>query len=63
MRDTERGRHRQRDKQTPSGEPDVGLDPGLQDPTPSQRQMLNHGVTQASLKILFYRNIKLKEKK
>ena len=27
MRDTERQRHRQREKQTPCREPDVGLDP------------------------------------
>ena len=27
MRDTERGRHRQREKQDPRREPDVGLDP------------------------------------
>ena len=27
MRDTERHRHRQREKQTPLGEPDAGLDP------------------------------------
>ena len=28
MRDTERDRHRQREKQAPCREPDVGLDPG-----------------------------------
>ena len=28
MRDPERQRHRQREKQAPGGEPDVGLDPG-----------------------------------
>ena len=28
MRDTERQRHRQREKQAPCREPDVGLDPG-----------------------------------
>ena len=27
MRDTERQRHRQMEKQAPCGEPDVGLDP------------------------------------
>ena len=29
MRDTERQRHNQREKQAPCGEPDVGLDPGI----------------------------------
>ena len=28
MRDTERQKHRQREKQSPCGEPNVGLDPG-----------------------------------
>ena len=28
MRDTERQRHRQREKQAPCGKPDAGLDPG-----------------------------------
>ena len=28
MRDTERQRHRKREKQSPCREPDVGLDPG-----------------------------------
>ena len=31
MRDTERQRHRQREKQAPCGEPDAGLDPGTLD--------------------------------
>ena len=41
MRDTEkeRQRHRQREKQTPCRETDVGLDPGPRDHTLSQRQM------------------------
>ena len=42
MRDTERNRerqrYRQRKKQTPCREPDVGLDPRLQDHALSQRQ-------------------------
>ena len=42
MRDTERQRHRQREKQAPSGEPDVGLDPRTQDYALSRRQTLNH---------------------
>ena len=42
MRDTERQRHRQREKQDPCREPDVRLDPGPWDHALSQRQMLNH---------------------
>ena len=42
MRDTERGRHRQREKQTPCREPDVGFDLEPQDHTLSQRQKLNY---------------------
>ena len=45
MRDMERQRHRQREKQAPSGEPHAELDPripGSQDNNLSQRQMLNH---------------------
>ena len=34
MRDTERQRRRQREKQAPCREPDVGLIPGLQDHAP-----------------------------
>ena len=50
MRDTarERQRHRLREKQVPCREPDMGLDPGSQDHTLGQRQMLNHWATQAS---------------
>ena len=40
--DTERQRHRQREKQAPHREPDVGLDPRTQDHALSRRQMLNH---------------------
>ena len=43
LRDKERGRHRQREKQPPCGEPDVGLNPGS---ALSWRQMLNHWATQ-----------------
>ena len=44
MRDTqsERQRHRKREKQAPHREPDVGLDPGSQDHALSRRKMLNH---------------------
>ena len=34
-------RHRQKEKQAPSREPDVGLDPGSQGHDLSQRQTLN----------------------
>ena len=44
MRDTERKRlkHRQREKQDPSREPDADSIPESQDHGLSQRQMLNH---------------------
>ena len=41
-RTIERGRDRQREKQAPCREPDVGLDPGTRDHALSQRQTLNH---------------------
>ena len=47
MRDTERQRHRQREKQDPCGKPDVGLDPRT-----LGSQALNHRVTQAFLLLL-----------
>ena len=40
MRDTERQRHRQREKQAPRGEPDAGLDPR----TPGSRPELKEDV-------------------
>ena len=48
MRDTQRQRHRQKEKQAPCEEPDVGLDPGPRDQLLSRRQMLNHRAIQAS---------------
>ena len=42
MRDTERQRYRQREKQAPHGEPDADSIPGPQDHDLSQRQTLNH---------------------
>ena len=53
MRDTERQRPRQREKQAPCGEPNAGLDPRLQYHTLSQRKMLNHWAIQASLLLPF----------
>ena len=40
-REKERERHRQRKRQVPCREPNVGLDPGLQDHSLGQRQALN----------------------
>ena len=50
MRDTQRERqkHRQREKQAPCKEPDVGLDPGSWNHALGQRQMLNHWPSQVS---------------
>ena len=42
MGDTERQRHRQREKLAPRREPDVGLDLRPWDHDLSQRQTLNH---------------------
>ena len=50
-------RHRQREKQAPCREPDVGLDPWSQDHDLSQRKVPNHWATQASL-LLFLSNNK-----
>ena len=43
MRDTERERqsHRQREKQAPCGEPDVGLDPGAPGSRPGLQAALH----------------------
>ena len=48
MRDTQKQRHRERENQAPSGEPDVGLHPGPRDHDLSQRQTLNHRAIQVS---------------
>ena len=45
MRNIERQRHRQREKQAPCREPDVGLDPGTQGSHPELKadaQLLSH---------------------
>ena len=45
MRDTERQRHRQREKQAPCGDPDVGLNPRTPISRPKQKayaQPLSH---------------------
>ena len=41
--ESERQRPRQREKQAPCGEPDVGLDPGTPGSQPGLRQTLHHG--------------------
>ena len=41
MRDTERQTHRQREKQGPCREPDVGLDPGTPGPLPEPKEGAN----------------------
>ena len=48
-RERERQRHRRWEKQAPCWEPDVGLDPGLQDRALGQRQAPNRCATQGSL--------------
>ena len=55
MRDTERKRqrHRQREKQAPHRETDVGLDPRSWDRALSRRQMPNGWATQASEHLIF----------
>ena len=37
MRDTEKQRHRQREKQAPCRDPDVGLDPGTLESCPEPK--------------------------
>ena len=51
MRDThrERKRHRQREKQAPCREPNVGLDPGTPGSRPGLKAALNHWATQLPL--------------
>ena len=53
MRDTERQRHRQREKRVPCGEPDAGLDsrtPGSRPEPKADTQPLSHpGVPKASI--------------
>ena len=61
MRDTERERqkHRQREKQAPCGEPDVGLDPGTLESHPEPKadaQPLSHPGVQGTV-VVFLRII------
>ena len=57
MRDTERQKHRQREKQAPHGEPDVGLDPRTPGSRPEPKedaQPLSHsGIPLIQFQILF----------
>ena len=45
----ERQRHRQREKQAPCREPDMGLDPVTPGSGPVLKVVLNHGATRAAL--------------
>ena len=54
VRERERQKIRQREKHAPHQEPNMGLDPRLQDHSLSQRQRLNPWATQAS-RILFFK--------
>ena len=65
MRDTEREReretqrHRQREKQAPCREPDVGLDPGLQDharPKAGTKPLSHPGASGIHLFFFFFKN-------
>ena len=60
MRDTEREghRHRQREKQAPCREPDVGLDPGSAGSHPGLQAALNCCATGAARKICTLRQTK-----
>ena len=60
--ETERQKHRQREKQAPCGEPDVGLDPRTLGSPPEQKadaQPLRHsGVPIIKILIKFYESFK-----
>ena len=49
--ESERQRHRQMEKQVPSREPDVGLDPGSPVSHPGLKAALNLWATRAALEI------------
>ena len=49
MRERQRQRHGQREKQAPCGEPDVGLDPGSPGSCPGLQAALNRCATGAAL--------------
>ena len=54
MRDTERGRDKQREKQAPCKEPDPGLDPRTLGSHPEPKADANHLATQVPLLTHFY---------
>ena len=56
MKDTQRQRHRQREKQAPYGEHDAGLNPRTLNKDLSGRQMLNHWATQVPRGLRFKLN-------
>ena len=49
----ERERHRQRERQAPCREPDVGLDPRSPGSGPGPKMALNHIAAQGSLQFRF----------
>ena len=57
MRDTKRGRerqrHRQKEKKAPCREPDMGLDPRTAGSHPGLKAALNHWATRAALNLLY----------
>ena len=55
MKNTERmrGRERQREKQAPCREPDMGLDPGSPGSRPGLKAVLNRCATGAAQKVVF----------
>ena len=57
MREREKQRHRQREKQAPCREPDMGLDPGTPGPRPRQNaggKLLSHtGIPDFSILIQY----------
>ena len=52
MRDRERRRPRQREKQAPCKEPDAGLDPRSPGSRPGLKAVLNRWATRAALEVL-----------
>ena len=48
-------RHKQREKQAPCREPDMGLDPGSPGSCPGLKAVLNHWATGAALGIYIFK--------
>ena len=63
MRDTERQRHRQGEKQASCGEPDAGLDPRTPGSCPEPKaddQPLSHPVAALNIRFFFFLNRRFK---